>query len=393
MGKTESKANWDTAHEGNRVPYNDDAPDASSAYYGLFDIGDAWKDGNINKAVKATAALNGISTTDCNGKCTIPLLSTKLKKEMLYGKKGTSKGSTPIDTLSFRGYPTPHVTVKMYSRGKSYVQFNEDSSHNWTCMDLQMEAFSTYKMPFPVQVVVHIQKLARNGNYLVTNGDYKKVKITIPTGGTSNVSPPDTFGVGKFDSGQVGTVMSFDAVGYVSILDGSSWLTSETCPMYFHGSVLAQDITGGYVKASLTSGTNDSAYTAPPQIDGKVLGTIYSYFTQDVTTKKWSETSNVGMAAGVRLFGYGDLDDLTWREGESLPPYNGVVYQFISGGMPTYSVMNIKNGKMTRVDFREYYQPPKYVYPSCDNNTYEVDAIQQLVQQPNNAALWSSYGC
>jgi len=130
MAKTESKAAWDAAHSNSRVPFNNDSIDASSTYYGLFDIGDAWKDGNINKAVKATASLNGISTTDCNGKCTIPLLATKLKKELLYGKNGTSKNTTPIDTLSYRGYPTPTVTIGTTPKSYRAMEFGKFSPYN-----------------------------------------------------------------------------------------------------------------------------------------------------------------------------------------------------------------------------------------------------------------------
>ena len=106
-----TKAQWDALHENSRVPINDNNDVSGEQDYGLFSVADAWTNGNINKAVYETALLNGIDVTGYNGKWVISTLATKIKKFMLYGKNGTSQGDTPIDTLSFRGYPTSTILL------------------------------------------------------------------------------------------------------------------------------------------------------------------------------------------------------------------------------------------------------------------------------------------
>jgi len=119
MGRTNSA--WKTAHGGKRVPYNDDGVDDSNTYYALFDLGDSDTEGSINYVVKETAILNGIDVTGYNGKWEIPTISnSKLKQDMLYGKNGTSRGTAPIDTLSFRGYPTPIIESVVVSASSAY---------------------------------------------------------------------------------------------------------------------------------------------------------------------------------------------------------------------------------------------------------------------------------
>lgn len=104
-GETNTDYNgWHSDHRNYRVRVND--ANVNGDYFGIFDIADSWANGSINKAVKATADINGIDTSGYDGTWDLIGLIPKIKYKLLYGHNGDAKGNTPLDTSSYRGYPT-----------------------------------------------------------------------------------------------------------------------------------------------------------------------------------------------------------------------------------------------------------------------------------------------
>jgi hypothetical protein len=94
---------WNTTHQGKRVPINDTGLDGAPVALSSQDPN--WADGSINKAVYSTHILTDVFPIDIEPDATAGLLDLKtlgnyLNRDMLYGYVGDARNNVPGDMMA-----------------------------------------------------------------------------------------------------------------------------------------------------------------------------------------------------------------------------------------------------------------------------------------------------
>lgn len=114
MYSNDDNNEWNANHLGKRVPINDTGIDGAP-----FTIAGSkdWLEGSVNNAVYSTHLLKDTPPVyPDEDQATLGVLGIKpllkyTNKEMLYGYSADARNKIPGDAMSFRGYPTPIITL------------------------------------------------------------------------------------------------------------------------------------------------------------------------------------------------------------------------------------------------------------------------------------------